>query len=215
MRLLVLAKAPLPGRAKTRLSPPLSRAAAADVATAALTDTLSSAAAVAAAEPVLVLDGPAGSWLPSGMPVLPQRPGRLDERIAGAFADAGTPALLIGMDTPQVSAELLEDAIARLRAPGVDAVLGFAEDGGWWAAGLSVPDPGAFTGVPMSTAFTGRAQLHRMRSLGLRVDALPTLRDVDTYDDAVAVAGLAPGSRFAHAVAAASAGGDVQAGGGR
>ena len=84
---------------------------------------------------------------------------------------------------------------------GADAVLGPAPDGGYWAIGLSVPDPRAFVGVPMSTAHTGRAQHTRLRMLGLRVALLPALRDVDRIADARAVAKLAPSGRFARALA--------------
>jgi glycosyltransferase A (GT-A) superfamily protein (DUF2064 family) len=104
------------------------------------------------------------------------------------------------MDTPQVTPAGLAEAIALLAGDGVDAVLGPAEDGGFWAVGLRRPDPSAFLGIPMSTAWTGAAQLARLEALGLRVGALGGLRDVDTLDDALAVAGEVPGSRFARAV---------------
>jgi glycosyltransferase A (GT-A) superfamily protein (DUF2064 family) len=101
MKLLVIAKAPEPGRSKTRLCPPCSPEQAAALAEAALTDTLRAVAATPADERVLVLDGTPGDWLPEGFRVVPQRGDGLDERLAAAFADAGGPALLIGMDTPQ------------------------------------------------------------------------------------------------------------------
>jgi glycosyltransferase A (GT-A) superfamily protein (DUF2064 family) len=129
--------------------------------------------------------------------VLPQRGHGLDERLAAAFEDVGGPIVQIGMDTPQVTRDLLRQAIVRLEAPGVDAVLGPAEDGGWWAIGLRRPDPAAFLGVPMSTPWTGAAQHERLRSLGLRVAGLPLLRDVDRIEDAKAVAASIPASRFA------------------
>jgi glycosyltransferase A (GT-A) superfamily protein (DUF2064 family) len=84
--------------------------------------------------------------------------------------------------------------------PGVDAVLGEAEGGGWWIIGLRRADPGVFLGVPMSTPHTGRAQRERLGRLGLRSAHLPMLRDVDRYEDAVAVADLAPGTNFARAL---------------
>lgn len=194
-QLLVLAKRPLPGRAKTRLVPALTPEQAADVAHAALLDTLDSVTAVPGRH-TLVLDGSPDGWLPAGVAVLPQRTGDLGTRLAGAFADAHAavplPMLLIGMDTPQASPELLAGAVDRLLRPGTDAVLGCAEDGGWWALGLHAPVPGLFDGVPMSTDRAGLVQRARLDALGLRVATLPTLRDLDHVEDVAAVAALQP-----------------------
>jgi len=199
--LMVLAKAPRPGRSKTRLCPPCTPRDAAALARAALADTLDAVLATPAARRVLVLDGPVGDWLAPGVEVVAQRGAGLDERLAHAFADVGGPALLVGMDTPQVTRGDLARGLERLAAPGVDAVLGPATDGGYWAIGLREAQPRAFLGVPMSTARTGRAQHERLRQLGLRVALLPALRDVDRIADARAVAALAPAGRFARALA--------------
>jgi uncharacterized protein len=199
--LVVIAKAPRPGHSKTRLCPPCTPRQAAALARAALADTLEAARATRAARHVLVLDGEPGDWLPPGFEVVPQRGRGLDERLAHAFADVGGPALLIGMDTPQVTPRDLADGLARLAEPDADAVLGPAPDGGYWAIGLREPDPRAFFGVPMSTARTCQAQRARLARLGLRVRELPALRDVDLIADAHAVAALAPGGRFARALA--------------
>ena len=194
--LVVVAKAPAPGRSKTRLCPPCTFAEAARLAEAALADTLAAVAASSARRKVLVLDGGPGPWVPSGFDVIPQRGRGLDERLASAFDDAG-PGLLIGMDTPQVTAALLDRSIERLEEPGIDAVIGPAEDGGYWAIGLRVPDRAVFIGVPMSVAGTGAAQRRRLADLRLRTAELPMLRDVDRIEDARAVASAIPGSRFA------------------
>jgi hypothetical protein len=200
-QVVVIAKEPIPGLVKTRLTPPFSPGQAADLARAALADTLAAAAAVPAARPVLALDGAPGGWLPAGVPVLPQRGRGLDERIAAALADAYArlprPMVLIGMDTPQVTPTLLESALRPLADGTADAVFGPAADGGFWLLGLRRPDPGLLLGVPMSTAATGAAVLARLARAGLRVRWLPTLRDVDTAADAVTAARQAPRSRFA------------------
>jgi rSAM/selenodomain-associated transferase 1 len=198
--LAVIAKAPAPGRSKTRLTPPLSPAGAAMVAEAALSDTLAAMLATSAARRVLVLEGEPGPWLPAGVEVLTQRGVGLDERLANAFADLGGPAVIVGMDTPQAGPSLLRLALGALERAA--AVLGPAADGGYWAIGLREPDPLALLGVPMSTAVTCRAQRARLRARGLHAIELPALRDVDTYADAVAVARSAPGTRFAAALAA-------------
>lgn len=199
--ILVIAKSPVPGSVKTRMCPPLTHHQAAYVAEAALRDTLEAAMSVRGARTVLALDGPRGPWLPRGVRVIAQRGTGLADRIASAFSDAGGPAVLIGMDTPQVSSALLASALDKLMSADVDAVLGRAADGGWWAAGLRRADPRAFAGVPMSTIETGVAQRRRFGALGLRVAELKVLRDVDTFEDAVAVASEAPSTLFSAALA--------------
>ncbi|MBT2908603.1 MULTISPECIES: DUF2064 domain-containing protein [Streptomyces] len=188
--LLVIAKEPRPGRVKTRLTPPFTSEEAAALAEASLADTLDAVARTPARRRVLVLDGEPGPWLPAGVEVVPQCAGGLDERLAAAFAGCDGPALLIGMDTPQVTPELLTVDFADC-----DAWFGPAADGGFWALGLADPDPELLRGVPMSTPYTGAAQRRRLD--GLRVRDLPLLRDVDTAEDAVAVADAAPDGRFA------------------
>jgi len=198
--LLVIAKEPVPGRVKTRLTPPFTPAQAAALAGAALTDTFAAAAAAAGAgRRIAVLDGEPGPWLPPGFEVIAQRGDGLGERLAAAFEDVGEPAFLIGMDTPQLTTELLEDGL-RAVAEG-DSVFGAATDGGYWCIGLRTADRAVFEGVPMSTERTGALQLARMRELGLAPAILPPLRDVDTHEDARAVAAEAPDSRFAAALA--------------
>lgn len=200
--LVVIAKAPVAGRSKTRLCPPCTPEQAARLAEAALSDTLRAVAAVGVRRRLLALDGEPGAWIPAGFDVLRQRGEGLAERLANAVADAGGPALVVGMDTPQATTGVLETAVARLLEPDVDAALGPAPDGGYWAIGLRHPDPAAFEGVPMSTEETGAAQLRRLRELGLRTALLPPLRDVDTIADAHAVAAARPGSAFARELGA-------------
>ncbi|WP_369173187.1 DUF2064 domain-containing protein [Streptomyces sp. R28] len=192
--LLVIAKEPRPGRVKTRLTPPFTPEEAAALAEAALADTLDVVARTPARRRVLVLDGAPGPWLPPGFEVVRQCAGGLDERLAAAFAGCDGPALLIGMDTPQVTPELLT-----VDWDGCDACFGPAVDGGFWALGLAEPDPARLRGVPMSTPRTGAVQ--RSRLADLRVRDLPCLRDVDTAYDADLVAEAAPGSRFATTLA--------------
>ena len=137
-----MAKAPVAGRVKTRLCPPCTPEAAARIAAVALADTLDAAGAAPAVRRTLVVDG--DYVAPEGWAILRQRGSGLAERLAHAFADTalpGVPTLLIGMDTPQVTAHHLAAAAILLTAgtrgaatdpqPTVDAVLGPATDGGW------------------------------------------------------------------------------------
>ncbi|WP_127506220.1 TIGR04282 family arsenosugar biosynthesis glycosyltransferase [Actinoplanes solisilvae] len=204
-QILVLAKTPVPGRVKTRLCPPCTPAQAARIAAAALVDTVNAVSATPAAGRTLVVDGDLPA--PPGWSRVVQRGDRLGERLAYAYADTAVPgraALLIGMDTPQAGPRLLARAITALGGDDVDAVLGLAEDGGWWALGLKDPSHAqVLPEVPMSTAETGARTLVALADRGLRVAALPSLTDVDTVAAARVVAALCPpGSRFTATVTA-------------
>jgi glycosyltransferase A (GT-A) superfamily protein (DUF2064 family) len=202
--LIVIAKEPIAGRVKTRLVPPLSTEQAAQVAGAALADTLAAVQGAPARQRLLAFAGDVAAWLPAGWRSCRQPDGGLDRRLAAAFHAAGPgPALLLGMDTPQVrSAHLTAFAPERY-----DACLGPAPDGGYWALGFRDPRLAApaILDIPMSTEHTGAHQLRRLQRLGLRVQLLEELRDVDTIVDADEVAALIPGSAFTAALAAASA----------
>jgi glycosyltransferase A (GT-A) superfamily protein (DUF2064 family) len=216
---IVLAKAPEPGRVKTRLCPPATPSEAADLAAAALLDTLDAVGGLPGVELVVALTGrlaraarrPELVAAVHGRRIVPQRGDGLGERIAAAHLDTaallpGLPTLLVGMDTPQAGPALLAACLDRLRVPGTDAVLGPAADGGWWALGLQ--DPGAarlVAAVPTSRDDTGERTLLALRGAGLRVGMLPELTDVDTAADARTVADAAPGGRFAAAVASCPA----------
>ena len=195
MHILVMAKAPVPGRVKTRLCPPCTAEQAAQLAEAALTDTLDAVAGCDVRRRILALDGEPGDWLPPGFDVVPQAAGSFDERLAAAWEAAGGPGVQIGMDTPQVTPHLLEDALGAL--DGAGSTLGLTVDGGWWAIGLRRPDPAVFLGVPMSTTGTGAIQHRRLRSLHLDVVLLPTLVDLDTVHDLPAVVDAAPATHTA------------------
>ena len=164
-QVVVIAKAPVPGRVKTRLTPPYTPHEAARLAEAALADTLQAAARAPFARHVLALAGasaalrgprPAGSpragWLPPGFEVTGQRGDGLDERIAAAldeaYAQLAVPVVLIGMDTPQVTPGLLESVARPLARGEADAVFGPARDGGFWLLGLRRPIPASSWASP-------------------------------------------------------------------
>lgn len=206
VQVLVLAKAPVPGRVKTRLCPPYEPEQAAAVAAAALADTFAVVDVVPADRRVLVLSG--GYAAPDGWVVVPQRGAGLADRLVHAFADTARPGLatlLVGMDTPQLAPDLLAGAARAL--DGADAVLGPAADGGWWLLGLREPGHAvALRGVPMSVPETGAHTAAALRGRGLRLARAPVLRDVDTAADAWAVAEAYPHLRVAAAVRAAAGG---------
>lgn len=200
MHVTVIAKAPIPGRVKSRLCPPCSPEQAAAIAAAALADTFDALDSVrdhiggVPVDRYLLLDGEPQEWMPRRFRPVRQRGEGLAERLRNGFADLGAGAI-VGMETPHV-AHLLDRALDVLAA-GTD-VLGLAEDGGYWMIGLCAEALSAlddvFCDVPMSAANTGRVQLERLHQLGRPVELLALARDLDTFDDLRAVAQMrAPG----------------------
>jgi uncharacterized protein len=207
--LLVVAKAPVPGRAKTRLAATVGDQVAAEIAAAALLDTLDAVADTPVAARVVALtgelDAAAGAaeirHRLASFTVIGQRGNDFGDRLANAHADAaavgGQPVLQIGMDTPQVTAELLYDGGRRLVE--TPAVLGLARDGGWWALGVHTPAlADCLRDVPMSQPDTGALTLNALRGNDIDIALLGELADFDVADDVAAVREVCqPGSRFA------------------
>jgi len=210
---LVVAKAPEPGLAKTRLAATVGDRVAADIAAAALLDTLDAVAAAPVAARVVALTGNLETAASAAeirrrlesFTVIRQRGDDFANRLANAHADAanGYPVLQIGMDTPQVTAELLADCGRQLLE--VPALLGFALDGGWWVLGVRTPATAEYLrAVPMSQPDTGELTLKALHDNGISVALTQRLTDFDVVDDVVAVrdaCGLQ--SRFAHVTRAA------------
>lgn len=193
--LVLIAKEPLPGRVKTRLHPPLSLEQAARLADAAIDDTIAAIADLPASRRVLLFDGERIPDAAAGYELVRQVDGPLDERLAALFDTVDEPAILIGMDTPQLQAADLEPAFAW--PDHIDGWLGPASDGGYWAIGMREPRGELIRGIPMSRDDTGAQQLSRLRGAGLRVGMLSELTDVDTFATAQEVARAAPATAFA------------------
>ena len=213
--LLVVAKAPVPGMAKTRLAATVGDRVAAEIAAAALLDTLDAALAAPVATRVVALTGELDHAVDAAeirgrlaaFTAIPQRGNGFADRLANAHADAaavdGHPVLQIGMDTPQVTAELLADCGRRLVEE--PAVVGLARDGGWWALGVDTPALAeCLRDVPMSQPDTGAVTLEALRDNGVHVTLLEELCDFDVVDDIAAVReACRPASRFAEVTRAA------------
>lgn len=208
LRLLLVAKAPVPGLTKTRLAGGVGGVAAAEIAASALLDTIAVCRdlvgparchlalagrledGVAAAEVTRALEG----WS-----VRPQRGHGFAARLVEAHHGVLGPRVQIGMDTPQLSAADLCAVAAGLTDH--DAVLAPAPDGGWWALGArygGVARP--LLSVAMSTPATYADSGDALRAAGWSVTDGPVLRDVDGIEDLAPVAAAAPASRFAAAV---------------
>lgn len=205
---LVMAKAPVPGEVKTRLGADIGAEAAAEIAAAAVLDTLDVCRAVfddchlaLAGDLARAVQRQALLAALAGWTVHPQRGEGFAARLAHAHADVArataAPVVQIGMDTPHLRPDHLRD-VAALVGRGNDAVLGPAEDGGWWVLAVTHPRLAEqLAGVEMSTERTCDDTLAALRRAGATVAGAAVLRDVDTVGDADLAAAAAPDTRFA------------------
>jgi glycosyltransferase A (GT-A) superfamily protein (DUF2064 family) len=182
----------------------------AGIAAAALLDTLDAVADTPLAAKVVAMTGDLASACQSeairerlsGFTVVEQRGDSFADRLANAHADAAAtagpmPVLQIGMDTPQVTAELLTRCARALL--GAHAVVGPARDGGWWLLGVAdAATAECLRLVPMSRSDTGAMTYAALLQTGSPVIVLEELADVDTVADiSVVRADCRPSGRFA------------------
>lgn len=192
----ILAKAPIPGLAKTRLIPSIGAHAAA-VLQERLTERTVETAAATDFGPVTLwcspdIDRASFLDLARRFPiVLKQQPGGdLGDRMLGAIAAQNGPTLVIGTDCPALTAEHLHAAAAAL--DNADVVIIPAEDGGYVLIGAHVVHLDLFSGINWGTSTVLAETRARIAALGLKAVDLPTLWDVDTEDDLVRFETLFP-----------------------
>jgi glycosyltransferase A (GT-A) superfamily protein (DUF2064 family) len=198
--IIVLAKSPVAGRVKTRCTPPCTPEQGAELAAAAMIDTLEAVLCSSARRVVIALDGEPCGWFHPRFEIHGQCAGSLGDRIDHAFRVVGQPAILIGMDTPQVTADILDQALYMLRTRTADAVVGPSADGGFWALGVRNPEADVCHDVPMSRDDTCAHLYAGLRRRRLTSAVLPLLVDVDDFATAVVVADEIPTSNFARTV---------------
>lgn len=189
--LAVMAKAPRPGKVKTRLQPPLSAEEAAALNVCFLRDTTDNLAAVASEGRAqgVVCYTPVGDeamfdgLLPAGFVLIAQRGDGFGERLHLAVQDmlqAGFAAVcLIDSDSPTMPADALRQAVAALMQPGDRVVLGGSADGGYYLIGLKAAHPEPFEHITWSTASVYEETVRQVRQAGLELVELPTWYDVD------------------------------------
>lgn len=190
VRILIFAKAPVPGKVKTRLIPALGEAGAARLALRMFELALEQAQAAAIGPIELCMSPAPGApdWadikIPADIETSDQGEGDLGERMARAARrciEHGDAVLLTGTDCPDLTAARLREAAARLADH--DAVLYPAADGGYPLLGLHTFDASLFSEIPWSTEVVARLTLERMLELHWRVWVGDTLRDIDEPAD--------------------------------
>ncbi|MBP6131415.1 TIGR04282 family arsenosugar biosynthesis glycosyltransferase [Thauera sp.] len=200
-RIVVIAKAPQPGRVKTRLIPALGAEGAAALAARMLARTLAvafeAAGAADTADPALgvveLCASPApgdpawqGVVVPAGLRWSAQGEGDLGARMAGAarrVLAGGERVLLIGTDCPALDAACLRTAAEALDE--VEAVIVPSFDGGYVLLGLRRFDPSLFEGIAWSTSTVAAATRVRLDALAWSYQVLPALQDIDVPADLV------------------------------
>jgi uncharacterized protein len=196
-QIIVMAKAPRPGLAKTRLIPALGPAGAARLAQQMLVHAVAAAVESGVGDVTLCVTpdvhDPAFTALADahGVRLIEQGAGDLGERMARAFAQVlqalqdGQRAVMIGTDAPAVDATMLRQATRALDTH--DAVLAPAADGGYALIGLRQFHPALFDSMPWSTQALMARTRSALQALGLRHHELPTVHDVDEPQDLVHV----------------------------
>jgi uncharacterized protein len=196
---MVFAKAPVPGRVKTRLIPALGERAAADLHRQLAERTLATAlAAQLGAVELWCTPGTDDAFFADcarlyGISLRAQGEGDLGMRMARALEHAlahGSCGLLVGSDCAVLTAEYLREAAAALAA-GNDAVFGPAEDGGYVLIGLArKPSAQLFEGMAWGEAAVMQQTRARLARLDWRWRELATLWDVDRPQDLLRMRGL-------------------------
>ena len=184
----ILAKAPIPGFAKTRLIPQLGANAAAELQ-ATLTERAVVTALASETGPVVIwaapdIDHPLFHKLAASRTIaLARQPdGDLGARMLAAMIAADGPALVIGTDCPALTPDHLRDSADILRR-GTEAVIIPAEDGGYVLIGARRPLPALFSNIHWGTPDVMEATRGRMRERGILWDELAPLWDVDRPED--------------------------------
>lgn len=185
----VFARAPEPGTVKTRLTPILRAAEAADLYRAMLIDTVEVAASIGSDVVVAFTPHAARASLEQLLgrhqTYMPQGPGDLGQRLAYAFerlCDGRRPVMVVGSDCPGLSAERLREAVDAVSGDD-EVAIGPTIDGGYYLIGLTRARPRLFEDVPWSTERVFEATMERIREAGLRARTLATERDIDTPED--------------------------------
>ena len=187
--LLVLLKFPTPGKVKTRIAASIGEQAAADLYRNWIRRVLDQMQPVRDfAEVVAYFDGGPceafGEWHALAGDWWQQPDGDFGLRLETGFAAGhalGGPVVAVGTDCLDVTASTIRDALMRLQDS--DAVFGPADDGGYYLAGTARPLPGLYENIPWSTRTTLQSQLERCRQNGWTTTLLPTMSDLDTWDD--------------------------------
>jgi rSAM/selenodomain-associated transferase 1 len=192
--LVVVAKAPVPGRVKTRLVPHLTPEEAAGLYRCFLQDRITTIQTLQDVELAIAytpVDAMA-AFVPfsgNGLGLFPQKGRDLGERLNNIFVEKlseGFNAVsIIDSDSPDLPVSAIRESFERLMSDQTDVVFGPCDDGGYYLVGMRRPHPELFFDIPWSTEAVLANTLERARGLGVRTDLLPMWNDLDTIEDLI------------------------------
>lgn len=189
--IIVMVKAPFPGVAKTRLTPPLDQSEAASLALCFVQDVVQSALGITGN--VIVAFAPLEgrtlleASLPDNLHWVEQQGDNLGQRLVAAIAYAHNlgfgPIIVLGADSPTLPAAFIHQAFQMLTVGPVDIALGPTTDGGYYLVGFREPEPKVFHNISWSSALTFEHTVRNIKQLGLQLATLDPWYDVDTFAD--------------------------------
>jgi len=192
---VIMAKEPVPGKVKTRLTPPLTPSEAADLYRCMLQDRLLAMGALSETD-VAIAYTPCSARkhfadiCPVGFGLLAQHGRNLGEKMGHIFqeklSEGYAAVAVMGSDSPDLPNRLVQESFDLLLGRPADLVLGPCPDGGYYLIAAKKPYPELFAGVPWSTGKVLAMTLEKAAQLGLKTELLPPWKDLDTYQDLVA-----------------------------
>ena len=190
--LVVVAKAPVPGEVKTRLTPPFTPEEAVVLYRCFLQDRLAEINKLQGIDlAVSFTPGNARNAFEcltgNGLKLFPQKGAELGQRLSNIFIDMlgrdYEAVSIIDSDTPDLPGTIVEQSFRILMGNEADAVYGPCDDGGYYLVGMRRPHPELFEDIPWSTRSVLNITLERARGLGIRTKLLPGWNDLDTFED--------------------------------
>jgi len=192
--LVVVAKAPVPGKVKTRLYPDLTIDEATHLYSCFIQDRIKEIGNLTAVD-LAISYTPEDSkqyftrFTSNGFHLFPQRGKDLGERLSNIFEDKLAveydAVSIIDSDTPDLPRSIVEQSFHMLMLESVDAVFGPCNDGGYYLVGMRKPHPELFQDVPWSTEAVLDITLEKAAKLGIGTKLLPGWNDLDTFEDLI------------------------------
>jgi rSAM/selenodomain-associated transferase 1 len=188
--LVIMAKEPVIGKVKTRLSPPLSPEAAAGLYKNFLLDKIAQVNGITNVSPFIAYYPDTGleffkEHSPDGFELIEQVGNDLGERLAGIsselFKRGFEKVVMIDSDSPNLPTAYIREGFFKLEK--ADAVLGPTDDGGYYLVGMKKNLPEIFKNIPWSTREVSKVTLQRIMDIGKSLYLLPGWYDVDTAED--------------------------------